>query len=296
MRAIGKIDDESAARLFGDYLYAQGIDNQIERDAAGGWTVYVHSEDHLDRARQELDRFLQNPQAPVYVRAHAEAQVRREQAARDAAEYERNQINLHRRWFPTGGIGPLTIALIAASIAMALYSGLGDNEKVLNHFFIASAASEGNAWLPEVLHGEVWRLWTPMFLHFGILHLLFNMFWIYDLGTMIERRQSTRLLAALVVVVGLVSNLAQYVWSGPLSGGMSGVVYGLFGYVWIRGRFDPSSGLRATSSNVHVMLVWLILCMTGILGPIGNAAHVSGLVLGAAWGLVAAKMPKKIAA
>ena len=51
--------------------------------------------------------------------------------------------------------------------------------------------------LPGIRHGEVWRLFTPMFVHFGLPHLFFNMWWLLDVGTMIECRQSTARLAVL---------------------------------------------------------------------------------------------------
>ena len=71
---------------------------------------------------------------------------------------------------------------------------------------------------------------------------------------------------------------------GPVFGGMSGVVYGLLGYVWIRGKFDPGSGLYLHSYTVTMMIIWFVACLTGVLGPIANTAHAAGLVMGMAWG------------
>ena len=68
-------------------------------------------------------------------------------------------------------------------------------------------------------------------------------------------------------------------------GGMSGVVYALFGYVWMKGRYEPEQGMILHPSTVQTMLLWLVLCMTGFLGNIANAAHVVGLVAGILFGL-----------
>ncbi len=198
---------------------------------------------------------------------------------------------------------PASVMLIALSVAVAVLSGLGEDLKVLTWLTLADLRGFDRSietGLQALLRGEVWRLVTPIFIHFGILHLVFNMLWMKDLGPLIERRWSTRTLLALVLVSAVVSNLVQFVvnwdlrsgvrYANALSGGMSGVVYALLGYVWIRGRFDPTAGIRLPPSIVWMMLGWLVACMTGILGPIGNSAHVVGLLIGAAWGWVAAQL------
>ena len=68
----------------------------------------------------------------------------------------------------------------------------------------------------------------------------------------------------------------------PAFGGMSGVVYGLFGYVWIKSTFCPEPGFATSQGTVIILLGWLFLCMTGAIGPIANIAHVVGLVVGMA--------------
>ena len=148
--------------------------------------------------------------------------------------------------------------------------------------------SSGPPWdntLPEIRHGEVWRLITPIFIHFHVLHILFNMLWLRDLGSMIESRQSSTYLLVLVLVIAACSNVAQFYFGhAPNFGGMSGVVYGLLGYIWIRGKLDPGSGLYLHAYTVMMMLIWLVVCFTGYIGAIANAAHVAGLIMGMAWG------------
>jgi rhomboid protease GlpG len=141
------------------------------------------------------------------------------------------------------------------------------------------------------VNGEVWRLVTPIFMHFGlqgipIFHLLFNMGWLLALGTMIEVRRGSLRLALVVLVASIVSNVAEYLFMDRylekyyIFGGMSGVVYGLFGYVWMKSLYEPEQGMILNPNSVSIMLIWLVLCMTGVLGPIANAAHVGGLIVG----------------
>jgi GlpG protein len=130
----------------------------------------------------------------------------------------------------------------------------------------------------------VWRLITPIFIHFDPIHILFNMLWLRDLGSMIEGRQSSWRLAVLVLVIAVCSDLAQYFVDGPVFGGMSGVVYGLLGYIWMRGKFDPGSGLYLHPSTVTMMIIWFFACFTPLIPHVANGTHAAGLIVGLAWG------------
>ncbi len=180
-----------------------------------------------------------------------------------------------------GPIALVTVTLIAVSVLASLPNLLNSN-MVLVPFLIAAPGSEG---FTDILSGQVWRLVTPIFLHFGILHILFNMLWLWDLGRIIEWIRGRGFLAGFVVATGIGANVAQYVITGnPVFGGMSGVVYALLGYFWMQGRYNPSFGFSPQQSTVIMMLGWYVLCWTGLLGPIANWAHTAGLVVGVAWG------------
>jgi len=172
----------------------------------------------------------------------------------------------------------ITFALILGSSGLALISNFGASIPFLSVFFIASPDSTG---LHSILNGQVWRLITPIFIHFGMIHLLFNMLWLWDLGNLIEKKKGTLFMMKFVLAVGIASNLAQYLLTQNLFfGGMSGVVYGLLGYVWMQGKQHPSSGLMLNKQTAVMMFGWFILCWTGILGPIANWAHTLGLGVG----------------
>ena len=86
---------------------------------------------------------------------------------------------------------------------------------------------------------------TPVFLHFGWLHITFNCLWLWELGALVEQRLGALVLLGLVVLCGAGSNIAQHLWSGPsLFGGMSGVVYALLGFCWIYNMLLPDRYLQ----------------------------------------------------
>lgn len=184
----------------------------------------------------------------------------------------------------------VTIALVTASIAVTAAVWLEGAGRVLPALLIGRP---GSAFLADLLAGEAWRLVTPIFVHFGALHLIFNMMWLWDLGGAIERLKGGVFLALFVAASGIASNLAQYtITQSPNFGGMSGVVYALLGYVWLQGRFNPAFGIALHRSTVAMMLAWYALCWTGLLGPIANWAHTGGLLLGIAWGFLDRRAPR----
>ena len=89
MRAIGHLTDESAARSFGDYLYVQGIENQIEHHKPEGWAIWVNDEDKVEQAGALLTAFRQNPTDPKYQAAGKGAAALREKQEKGAAAYRK---------------------------------------------------------------------------------------------------------------------------------------------------------------------------------------------------------------
>ena len=189
---------------------------------------------------------------------------------------------------------PVNLILIVGSVLVAVATSLGDNTARLLPLFISLEPANSPNWLIEVRHGEVWRLLTPAFIHFSIQHIGFNLLGLKNVGDLMERVHGSRFYLFLTAVLALCSNLGQYFINGsPAFGGMSGVLYGLFGFLWTRGVFDPAYPLKMTRQTVVISLVWFVACFTGVLGPIANGAHTTGLILGAVWGLAAGRAAAK---
>ena len=183
---------------------------------------------------------------------------------------------------------PVTITVVGLCIVVYLIMWVFGEQAVIGPLLISEYIRPT---LPEIQSGQIWRLVTPAFIHFGLFHIVFNMLWTWELGRLIEWRQGGILLSVIVLVMAIVSNLAQYVVSGPLFGGMSGVVYGLFGYIWLQGITNPKFAVKMNPAVVKLLLIWFVICWTGILEmvfgiAIANTAHTAGLVSGIALSLL----------
>ena len=293
MRLIGHLPNEATATTFSDYLYVEGIANAVESEK-DGWAVWIHSEDEWPKAKEMLAAFLGNPTDPTYRKQAAQArQLKVAAAAREEETDGRilDRSKVFRATMPYG-VGPLTIVLVGLSLAVQFLKVAGYEERILQELYMTAITVTGikvewSLGLPEISQGEFWRLFTPVLVHRGWVHLLLNMMWLLDLGSMIEGRQSTGRLGLLVVAFAVASNLGQYLMFNPYFGGMSGVVFGLLGYVWMKSKFDPGSGLFLHPHTVAMMLIWFFLCMTPLIPNIANGAHAVGLALGVLWGFLA---------
>lgn len=277
MRLAGTIQSADQANRFGDYLLAQGIRCSVDAGASG-YAVWVHEEDQVGRAREEIARFQSEPDHERYRNVQQQANtIRREQGQR-AKSGRAQTVYLRDRWSrPTIDQGPATFGLLALMMIVGVMTGLHPEK---HPQFLMKMLISTDGTFSEVLSGEFWRLIAPIFLHFGILHFVFDLIALRDFGLLIELRVGTARFLILVLVIALVSNVAQFLFAGPMFGGMSGVIYGLFGYAWVRGRLEPEWGLWLSPRMVTYMLGWLVICL--FLPQIANWAHGAGLAAGAA--------------
>jgi GlpG protein len=115
----------------------------------------------------------------------------------------------------------------------------------------------------KIRAGEVWRLFTPCLLHGGLLHILFNMAWVFILCRQVEVRLSRFKTILLMILLGVVSNTAQYLMSGPYFVGYSGIIVGLVGFIWMRQKIAPWEGYPLQKATITFILIF-ILAMAGL--------------------------------
>lgn len=304
MRQIGTVPRNLDARVFADHLLALGMKTRVD-DAPDGWHVWIYDEDQLQKARVELDGYLRQPDDPRYRSAVQAAEaIRRNEKALEK-KFQKNYRDSADVWgSPTFRQQPLSTLLLAACVVIFIlqnipagrWPNIPTGRLLENRLLISPITRDAQGrfqdnGLKDVERGEIWRLVTPALMHVNLIHIFFNMTWLRHLGTMIEVRRGTLRLAILFLISAAVSNYGQVLWMERMNEvggfmGMSGVVYALFGYVWMKGLYQPEQRMGVSSANVNIMIVWLVLCMTGVLGPVANAAHFVGLVVGIAFGLM----------
>lgn len=260
------------------YLWDAGVPHRFHEEA-GKQVLVVSSEEHAERARQAYD---------AYRAGRLEIRPR---TGRWRLVDTRQLVALWRRM-------PVSCSLVILCVVF-FPATWGDPEtpgKLLRLLSFSDFQIVGDYlrypdFATNLRTGQFWRLWTPALLHFGALHLIFNMLVLWLLAPRIEVALGGWRLVAVVLIVTPISNCAQYLMSNwPLFGGMSGVDYGLLGYLLIAGRYLPNPILRVPMVIVIVMLVSLVLLSFGVMSLFGvdvaNGAHWSGLGAGLVLGLV----------
>ncbi|MBE4963252.1 rhomboid family intramembrane serine protease GlpG [Enterobacter cloacae complex sp. P24RS] len=266
MLMITSFSNPRVAQAFVDYMATQGIILTIQQHTQTD--VWLADESQAERVNAELARFLENPGDPRYL----------------AASWQSGQTGsgLHYQRFPFLATlrersGPFTLLLMAACIIVFIIMNVVGDQSVM----IALA------WpYDPSLQFDVWRYFTHALMHFSVMHILFNLLWWWYLGGAVEKRLGSGKLIVITVISALLSGYVQHKFSGPWFGGLSGVVYALMGYAWLRGERDPESGIYLQRGLITFALIWLIAGWFDLFGmSIANGAHVTGLAVGLAMAL-----------
>lgn len=176
---------------------------------------------------------------------------------------------------------PVTIVIIILGILGYLVVDVMASRELIGHL-------QFEPFLPALKSGELWRVLTPTFLHFDLLHILFNALWIWELGRRIEVFSGRRSYIVTFLITAIAANYLQhFLTSGKLFGGLSGVVYAYLGYLMVWGRYAENPLVKLPPGISMFMLVWLALGFTGVIdvfisGRVANGAHLGGFLSGIA--------------
>lgn len=136
-----------------------------------------------------------------------------------------------------------------------------------------------------IYHGQFYRLFTPMLLHGSLLHIGFNMYALFVIGTRLERVMGHGRFAALYIVSGFAGNVMSFLFQPAPSLGASTAIFGILSaeavFIYMNRQYVVNA--RAMLTNIITLLA--INLLLGLSGQIDNWGHLGGLVGGAifAW-------------
>lgn len=284
MYRIKQIDTTVNLAGFSRWLKEQGVGHRITEE--GGYQVlWLDNPEHAEPVLEALERFLNEPEIQRAVNTTAQSPV-----------------FVGGRWQPSPRHAPVVLGVILLAVLMAWVTAMGRNELSALLMFVdprfhdfGTMAERIQSLSSTLASGQVWRLITPDFLHFSWTHIIFNSVMLWFLGSQIEWFDGRARLLVLFLVTSLLSNGLQYIVSGPLFGGLSGVVYGILGYCWLSQRRVPR--FQFPPALVTFAVAWMVIGFTPLpealgLGRMANEAHLGGFVAGLALAAVL-PVPKK---
>ena len=196
------------------------------------------------------------------------------------SDAERRQPSSRNVW-PEPSRLPWLTGLFAV-VCVAIFLGMSaqrqpDTWEVLTRFGYLPATS--------IWEGSYWALVSSVFVHFDPLHLAFNVYWLWVLGSRLERTIGSLRFLGFFVLSAFVSSSIELAFAGDTGIGASGVVYAMFGFMWLAGDRYPQFNSVLTSRTIQIFMFWMVGCVVATylnIWEVGNAAHISGLVFGLA--------------
>jgi len=272
LQPLVALKHHNIALLFANYLLSIGItaNVQVDNTQPDSEQFVVHCQaNKLAQAQQLFEQFIENPHDEKY----QQAAWNNGDITKITSSSPSLLTTFKKEFLAHAGVVTLTIFAICWLVFLASRLGWSNLLFQQLHFFEQLSR--------EQLFEEPWRILGPALFHFSWLHIVFNTMWWWQLGGSIERIMGKGALIQLFLVSAILSNLGQFMVSGPNFGGLSGVVYGVVGYVWWAGWLAPEKGLHLSQSIIGFLLFWLLLGYVDVLPvSMANTAHLLGLLSG----------------
>lgn len=302
MRCLGEIGGRQQAERLVAHLLTKEVSTHIESSGPGSdrWEIWVREEDRLELASAELEAFRLDPDHPRYANVIEDAKrilLEQKQKNAEAAKNIQQVEMVVRPGMTRGGrMPPLTLTLLILCIGLGLVNGFGSPgennpwgraiSQHLSFVYLPTFIETGDP-LADIRTGQVWRIITPIFLHGSPLHLAMNMFGLVIFGRLLERLMGTPRFAVLILALAILPNLLQGLMPASLGGnplfvGISGVVYGFVGYVWIRDRLNPHFGISIPMPFIVIMVGMIVVGLSGAVPnwQYADLCHLGGLLVG----------------
>lgn len=185
-------------------------------------------------------------------------------------------------------VTPALVIINCVIFACTVYAGAGLIES--NGAFLVQW---GTNYGPRTLDGESWRLFTSMFLHFGLLHVALNMWALWSVGKLTERLYGSAYFLVLYIFAGIAGSLLSLYWHpNTNSAGASGAIFGVLGAL-LAFMVNPRTRIPGSIAAVHLKSAAVFILYNLFNGfahaGIDNAAHIGGLAGGFAMGWVLAR-------
>ncbi len=157
---------------------------------------------------------------------------------------------------------PVTVALVGIAAIIEIVSTMAPDRR--NQLYLDFFGVQSSIW-----QGELWRPFTTTILHANLLHAGFNLYWVLRFAPVLERRFGSPAVFGLVVLLGYVSTLPQFIVTNfhqpvdeqiPIVG-LSGVLYGLLGILMIGRRRHEELNAVCDEHTEQFLLFWLVLCV-----------------------------------
>jgi len=332
MRLIASISSYDEGQKFSRFLSSEGIKNSCDKGENGeNCQIWIFEEDDVALSKQWYEEFVRDPN-DLWFHTHGYKEKEGDVVQVSA------EVNVQKQsLLQAAESGFITYTLLITCVALFLlgelgfefgeshswrdeaFGGYNSIEKVMMYDIprhpraywhgvyreaivrkqlgIQSLTYEGPMF-EKIKEGQIWRLFTPALLHGSLLHICFNLLWLHVLGKQMEIRLGIFRFSLFIVITALVSNFFQYIMSGFQFVGLSGVICGMVGYVWMRldyaaweGYDLPRSTLRFLTMFIlgvaAVQTIFFVVAMSGggsHSTGIANAAHIMGGVSGAILG------------
>lgn len=178
---------------------------------------------------------------------------------------------------------PGTTALIAANVVLFTLAERSGNTQSIATLMQFGACERSAVW-----SGQYWRLFSAIFLHIGIVHLIWNCYAMLSLCAAVERSLGLRRFLFAYVASGLVASAASVLGHDVVSAGASGAGFGMIGLLLalryrLLGSAKAFAADRPVRRTLGMMVIWLVLGATVV--NMDNFAHLGGLFAGALLGL-----------